>query len=394
VGLSKEQTVSRIQQMMRNAGLTLADLTPKPVVSADAFTLFETKSYFENLQPMRWVIEMISQEEEVTWVGALPKHAKTWFLLCIVMALLSGAPLFGDPRFKVPKAARRVIYLIPEVGARSFYKRLKLLGLDQYLYDPATNPEGRLLVRTLSKGARVELIDELLLSLVEGADIFLDTAIRWIEGDENSSGDAKIFTTNVMNLVTRKARSIWCAHHAPKGFEDKDSMTLANMFRGTGELGASLTNAYGLCKLDKNTNKVHVSCIEGRDLDQIVEDFHIQPVKDADGKTRGFEVVNNSAGKLADHKPKKARSGREARVFSDAELDKIGNILTSAGEMSSRKLAKAIGLPESSRGLAAKMQAAWEDRELKRREQTRVPLTGVHHEVKSDYENGVLKESL
>jgi RecA-family ATPase len=372
----KQNVLKRIQVMMKDAGLTPADLTPgsqKP--AGNPLELFETKSYFESLGPMQWLIECIAQVEEVTWLGALPKHSKTWFLLCVAKALLSGENLFDDSRFKVPAKSTRVIYLIPEVGARSFYKRLRLLGLDHHIYDPQENTEGGLLVRTLSKGKRVELIDELLLSLVEGADVFLDTAIRWIEGDENNSSDVKILTQNIMNLVTRKARSIWCAHHAPKGFEQKDSMTLANMFRGSGEYGAALSNAYGLSKLDKVANKIHVSCIEARDLDEIVPDFHLQPKKDSHGKTRGFEVVNANAGEYSDHKPAKKKSGREARVFTDAELDKVGSILQSTTEeLSSRKLAKALGLSESSRQTAAKMQAAWELRELNRQTQIRIPL--------------------
>jgi AAA domain-containing protein len=371
----KEHAIKRIRQTMENLGLTLADLTPasqKPV--GNPLELFETKSYFESLGPMQWLIECIAQVEEVTWLGALPKHSKTWFLLCVVKALLSGENLFDDFRFKVPVKSTRVIYLIPEVGARSLYKRLRLLGLDQYIYDPQENPQGRLLIRSLSKGKRVELIDELLLSLVEGADVFLDTAIRWIEGDENNSSDVKILTQNIMNLLTRKARSIWCAHHAPKGFEQKDSMTLSNMFRGSGEYGAALSNAYGLSKLDKVANKIHVSCIEARDLDEIVPDFHLQPKKDEDGKTRGFEVVNADAGEYADHKPAKEKSGRKARVFTDAELDRVGTILQSTtAVLSSRKLAEALGLPESSRATADNMRAAWEVRE-KSRTQMRIPI--------------------
>ncbi len=219
--------------------------------------------------------------------------------------------MFGDERFKVPHPARRIIYLIPEAGARSFYKRLKGMGLDQHLYDRDTNPEGRLFVRTLSKGKKVELIDELLLSVVEGADVFLDTAIRWLEGDENSSKDTKILTTNIMNLLIRKARSIWCAHHAPKGFENAETMTMQNMFRGSGEYSAALSNAYGLCKINEDTKTVHVSCLGGRDLESHVPDFQIQPVVNDDKQITGWRVSNPNAGKLAAHRPKK-KPGRRS----------------------------------------------------------------------------------
>jgi len=151
-----------------------------------------------------------------------------------------------------------------------------------------------------------------LLSFAEGADIFLDTAVRWLSGDENKSTEVKVLTTNIMNLISHKARSVWCAHHAAKGFESADSMSLQNMFRGSNEYGAALSNAYGLCKLDKESALVHVSCLDGRDLESHVPDFHIMPTRNESKQITGFYVSNPNAGSLANHKPKKKRGRRAA----------------------------------------------------------------------------------
>lgn len=238
--------------------------------------MFETQTTFEKEEDLQWVINGISHVGESTWFGALPKQSKTWVMLCILLALLTGLPLFGDERFTVPNKATRAIYLIPEAGRGSVKKRLKLLGLIEHLYDPITNPDGRLFIRTLSAGEKIKLTSPALLEIVRGADIFIDTAVRYLEGSENDVEDVKVLTENILNLLAVGARSVWVAHHAAKGFENASNMSLQNMFRGSGEFGAALTNAYGLCQEEEATNKVRFHCITGRDLDEQIPDMILQ----------------------------------------------------------------------------------------------------------------------
>jgi hypothetical protein len=112
--------------------------------------------------------------------------------------------------------------------------------------------------------------------MVKDADVFLDTAIRWLEGDENSSQQVAVLSENIFNILGAGARSVWCAHHAPKGFADASSMTLENMFRGSGEYGAALSNAYGLCQIDEKTSTLQFHAIAGRDLDELIPDMILQ----------------------------------------------------------------------------------------------------------------------
>jgi AAA domain-containing protein len=244
--------------------------------TGDVRELFETKSELEADPTFRWVIEGIAHEGEVTWFLALPKQMKTWVMLCVVKALLTGEPLFGDERFKVPRKAKRVIYLIPETSRKPFVKRLKMLGLVEFIYDPITNPDGGLFVRTLSAGEKIKLTDPALMELARDADVFLDTAIRWLEGEENKSNDVAVLSENIFNLISAGARSVWCAHHAPKGFADASTMTLENMARGSGEYGAALTNAYGLLQEEEKTSTLRFHAIVGRDLDELIPDMILQ----------------------------------------------------------------------------------------------------------------------
>jgi hypothetical protein len=256
-----------------------------------------TQSTFEDEPDLPWLIENFAHIGESTWFAALPKQMKTWVMLCVVKALLSGWPLFGDERFKVPHPSKKVIYLIPEAGRASVKKRLKMLGLMEHLWDPDTNPDGCLYVRTLSAGARLELTNKALLEFVKGADIFLDTAVRWLVGDENSVKDVKVLTENVLNLLSVGARSVWVAHHAAKGFENASSMTLQNMFRGSGEFGAALTNAYGMCQTDEKTSTLHFHAIVGRDLDELIPDMILQG-RPYLSETGNFHIADANAGKF------------------------------------------------------------------------------------------------
>jgi len=76
----------------------------------------------------------------------------------------------------VNQTASRVIYLIPEAGLGPFSSRLKTFHLQEHIR------EGRLFCRTLSSPGSLSLTDSRLLDAVRGADVFLDTAIRFMTG--------------------------------------------------------------------------------------------------------------------------------------------------------------------------------------------------------------------
>lgn len=275
--------------------------------------VFDTKSEVENEQDLPAVIKGISHEGETTWIGALPKVGKTWVLLCVLLALLTGLPLFGDERLQAAKA-KRCIYLCPEASRGSLKKRLKMLRLVDHLYDPITNPDGGLYLQTLSKGHKIALTDPLLLELAKGADIFIDTAVRYLEGDENSVKDVRVLTENILNLLSVGARSVWVAHHAPKGFENASSMTLQNMFRGSGEFGAALSNAYGLCTEDEATTKIRFHCISSRDLDELLPDMILQG-RPYLFETGNFKVVETNAA------PFKGKAGAPSDALKQQKIE-------------------------------------------------------------------------
>jgi RecA-family ATPase len=239
-------------------------------------SLWDSQSEMTDEKELQAVIEHIANRGESTWIFAPPKHGKTWVMLCIAKSLLTGKPLFDVPRLHVPHPSKRLIYLCPEASRTSLRKRLKMLGLIEHLYDSNTNAEGRLYVRSLSKGPKLNLDDPELLKLAANADIFIDTAIRYLEGNENDAGDVKQMTEKSLNLLAVGARSTWVAHHSGKQFASATEMTLENCSRGSTEFTAALTNAIGMCQLDKDKNLIHFHFIDGRDMDEPATDMHLQ----------------------------------------------------------------------------------------------------------------------
>jgi len=199
--------------------------------------IFHSYEEFENAPPLKFAIHGWLQAEGITMYGALPGHGKTLLALSTVKALLTGEPLFGHKYFAVERS-KRVLYLCPEAGLGPLTYRLKLFRLGSFV------KSGELLYRTLGAKESVQITDKRILKAAEGADVFLDTAVRFMDGEENSASDQRIFAQNLFSLLSAGARSVVGLHHAPKSFAEASYMTLENCLRGTSELGAMLSTAW------------------------------------------------------------------------------------------------------------------------------------------------------
>src|SRR5581483_8725554 len=188
---------------------------PKPLV--DWRTLFHTKEETLNAPPVRFLINKWLMREGVTAITGPVRERKSLIALNVCHALLTGEPLFDY--FEVVHKPTRVLYLCPEVSLGPFCDRLKRIGLTEYVGDT-------LFYRTLSKEGTLKLDDPSLAVALPGSVVILDTAIRFLEGDENSSTDVRKFADSIFALMRGGAEAVIMLHHAPKG--EKDGMTLEN----------------------------------------------------------------------------------------------------------------------------------------------------------------------
>ena len=205
--------------------------------------------------------------------GALPKHGKSYIFLSLIKALLSGKPWLDH--FEV-SPSKRVIYLVPEVGLRGVVKRLRKLKMLDFLYDPVTNPDGGLFLQTLSSLTKLALDDPRLFEAVKDADVFVDPLIRFINGDENNSGEQRILSNKLLNLLGCAARSVWVAHHSPKAFKDVKDITTQNVLRGTSEFAAFPDIIFGVLKIDDEKARLYIKCTDARDDDEYLGDFEVE----------------------------------------------------------------------------------------------------------------------
>lgn len=278
--------------------------------------MFHSFEDFENAPPLSFAIEGFLQNDAITAIAALPGHSKTLTALSICRALLFGPGKLWN-LFPVTTRAERVIYLIPESTITPFKHRLKLFGL----YEELQNE--RLLVRTLSKGPTPHLDDKAILYAAQGAHVVVDTAIRFVdEGDDNSASDmARGLSEDLMSLLRAKAKTILALFHSAKAFGTADTMTLENMIRGSGELGAILATAWGIKQIDKATNTIHIENVKPRDF-QPVGPFQLvgRPYIDKDGD---FVLLKSpdDCGSLSDEQPTTDR-----RSNKDKKLAKIANM--------------------------------------------------------------------
>ena len=278
--------------------------------------IFDTYQDFENCPPLSFAIEGFLQNDGATMIGGLSGHGKTLILLSMAKALLGprGAKLWG--LFHVSEPAARVIYLIPESSRTPFKHRLKLFRI----YHALTPDDDRLLVRTLSKGNAPILSDPRILFAVKGAHVFLDTASRFGDGDENSANDnARGLANDIFALLASGARSVVAAHHSPKSFSKENTMRLENVLRGSGDVGAMLTTAWGIRQIDAAQNIIHIENIKPRDF-QPCGPFQIigRPLIDDTGDF-GLYKDPEQCGALMDEQPAEHKGGgapglaREAR---------------------------------------------------------------------------------
>jgi AAA domain len=222
--------------------------------------VFHSYEEFKKAPPISFAIESFLQNQAATVIGGLSGHGKTLVMLSMAKALLCSDDDAMWGHFHVKNIAKRVIYLIPESGLIPFKRRLKLFGLTKY------TKQQRLLVRTLSKGPAPSLSDKRILAAAEGAHVFLDTVVRFGEGDENHARDNQQLASAFFALLKAGARTVVGAHHSPKQFARDRSMTLENVLRGSGDIGAMVDAAWGIKQLDASRTIIHIENIKARDF--------------------------------------------------------------------------------------------------------------------------------
>jgi len=222
-----------------------------PKGPVDWRTHYHTNEQLFNVAPPSFLIADFLQRESITAIAAPVGQRKSIVALNVAHALCTKEPLFDH--FAVAEDANisRVLYLCPEMGLTSFGNRVKKIGLGPYanktFFFRTMNP-----VNPNDADSGEMQLDELMPEEVDNAVVIIDTAVRFIKGDENSSADMRVFAKSIFNLVKMKAAAIVVLFHSSKGAKDTGELTLENVMRGSGELGAFVTCCWGTRLQDPN----------------------------------------------------------------------------------------------------------------------------------------------
>ena len=230
-------------------------------------TLFHSREETENTPDPEFLIEGFLQVESITGIIGPARARKSIVVVNIIRALLTGEPLFGH--FGVTNRPERVVYLCPESGLKSLAKRIRSMGLAEYVGDT--------LFYTSMNSEPMELMDPGLRAAAHGAVVFIDTAIRFFKGNENESQDMKVLGEHCQGLVRDGAAAVVLLHHTSKNTE---TVTLESG-RGSGDFGGFLTCCWGTTLEDYEDaykSLSHMSCVKQRDFQ--ADRFNLAPSGD------------------------------------------------------------------------------------------------------------------
>jgi hypothetical protein len=183
-----------------------------------------------------FLIQDFLQHQAIQAIAAPVGQRKSLIALNVARSLCTGQPLFGF--LPVVNKPSRVLYLCPEMGTTSISQRIKNAGLSDHV-------NKLLFVRSMNL-PRMDMLDFPVAAL-PGSVLILDTAIRFMQGDENSAKDMRMFSDLLFDIQRLQGPNgaIIILYHSPKTTKDVFELTLENCLRGSGELGAAVTDGWG-----------------------------------------------------------------------------------------------------------------------------------------------------
>jgi hypothetical protein len=295
--------------------------------------------------------------EGVTFLGSLSGVAKTWLGLSISKAVTTGERFLGV--WEVPQK-RNVIYLCPEMGARSFRARCEKLRLPQ---------SDRFYCQTINDGA-IALNDPLLFQAVRdlnGPVIILDTAIRFsgAESENDSIENANGLAMLAFALLRAGALAVVCLHHSKKAQGESIFMTLENVLRGTGDFGAMADCVWGLqharkrkgnnqwdddyLQESKNLTRVYVECVKPRDL-PAADPFIVQ----------GRPYIDDTGNLVVIASDAQVGETMDTETVSETAADQAEKLVRENPKISKNQLAKATGISRNRvEGVLAEKSITW-----------------------------------
>ncbi len=225
----------KFQFVEQTATITLDEPSGEPKPVTDWRSHYHTRAETENAPKPEFLIDGFLQRQAIVGLAGYVGQKKSLIAQNVSYALCSGKPLFGC--FRVTRQPSRVLYLCPEMALIGFANRINRIGLLPYVGET-------FFYATMSLKDGVIRLPDISREEAEGAVIVLDTAIRFVEGDENSSQHMKALANQAFQLIRAGSEAVIVLAHSNKEMMKSSDLTLDNAMRGSSELTAFLSSCW------------------------------------------------------------------------------------------------------------------------------------------------------
>lgn len=214
----------------------------------------------KNLPKIEWLVDKIICKQGVTILGGDTGTFKSYTALHIAHATSLGEKFLGD----IFSNKLRVLYLDEEMGERTIKTRL------HQLHEGRTDSLNDLYIASFNnlKLDNAEQI-KILLELVERTKpdlIIVDSMVRFLSGDENSSKDVKTTFDSMKMLMHDHGVSFLILHHTRKSGSDKK-----HDLRGSGDFSAYADNVFMISLVSKADQEYRITQVKSRHLPEELE---------------------------------------------------------------------------------------------------------------------------
>jgi len=207
------QTAAEILGTATDLLIAAPTAEPEPAASIGMLPVVQAAALEQSSPGCRWLIEKLWTAEAVGFLGAPPKHYKTWMAMEMAVSVASGAPCLGS--FPVPNPGPVLLYAA-EDSASAVRERLEALALHRQV------ELGRLALWVITADSlRLDRSDDrekLEATVVHYRPrlLVLDPLVRLHQLDENASGPMAALLGFFRSLQRKTGAAIALIHHTRK----------------------------------------------------------------------------------------------------------------------------------------------------------------------------------
>jgi len=303
---------------------------------------FGDMAAYADEHPTKWLVNNYLLEGGLHYLVSAPACSKTWVLLDLAKAVLSGGTWLG--RYGVAEQGN-VLYIDEEMGCTRIHERLAKMGLanaDGFFY---TNRQGVKIDNDATLAWILDVIKTNNIKLV-----CIDSLVRIHASDENSNSEMRHLYDNLKPIMELGA-TVMINHHKPKG---------GTGMRGAGDLDGQNDGSFEISKQENGLYKIkqskhrHVAEEDGLDLNYRLVDYednngtrvriesevpHLADTVDSKNaclKNRVYTAILDNCG-MNQSDIVAVVGGRKADVLKSInELEKEGSLVVTSGPKNSK----------------------------------------------------------